>query len=117
MLYKGKAGKLLRELTRRAEESADRTERAADLPEESPRRILWEHTLHIERYREHMRYDKYRAKGWPIASGRVEAFAKHIGRRMKAASKRWKPVVGSEAMANLLATGALAPGGYPGRAS
>ena len=44
-----------------------------------------------------------RAKGWPIASGHVEAFAKHVGGRMKAASKRWKPVEGSEAMVTLLA--------------
>jgi hypothetical protein len=50
-----------------------------------------------------MRCDEYRAKGWPMASGHVEAFAKHVGGRMKAASKRWKPVEGSEAMVNLLA--------------
>ncbi len=109
MLYKGKARKVLKELIRRAEEFADRPGRAADLAEENPGRILWGHALYIERYCEHMRYDKYRAKGWPIASGHVEAFAKHIGGRMKAASKRWKPVVGSEAMVNLLAPGVSSP--------
>ena len=109
MLYKGQARKLLKELIRRAEEFADRPGRAADLAEENPGRILWGHALYIERYCEHMRYDKYRAKGWPIASGHVEAFAKHIGGRMKAASKRWKPVVGSEAMVNLLAPGVSSP--------
>lgn len=115
MLYKGQAKRLLTELIRRAEEFADRPERAADLPEESPGRILWEHAFYIERYREHMRYDKYRAKGWPIASGHVEAFAKHIGGRMKAASKRWKPVVGSEAMVNLLADQASGDGRWQRR--
>ena len=115
MLYKGQAGKLLRELIRRAEEFADRPERASDLPEESPGRILWEHALYIERYQYHMRYDEYRAKGWPIASGHVEAFAKHIGTRMKAASKRWKPVVGSEAMVNLLADQASQDGRWQRR--
>lgn len=103
MLYEGKLGKLLRELVRWAGEFAPRPEAASDLPEESPGRILWEHVLYIERYRQNMKYDEYRARGWPIASGHVEAFAKHVGGRMKAASKRWKPVEGSEAMVNLLA--------------
>ena len=115
ILYKGQVKKLLKELVRRAEEFADRPERAADLAEESPGRILWEHTLYIERYREHMKYDEYRAKGWPIASGHIEAFAKHIGVRMKAASKRWKPVVGSEAMVNLLADQASGDGRWQRR--
>jgi hypothetical protein len=115
MLYKGKARRLLKELIRRAEEFADRPERAADLAEETPGRILWEHALYIERYCEHMRYDKYRSEGWPIASGHVEAFAKHIGGRMKAASKRWKPVVGSEAMVNLLADQASGDGRWQNR--
>ena len=115
ILYKGQTRKLLKELVRRAEEHAPRPETASDLAEDSPGRILWEHVLYIERYREHMRYDVYRAKGWPIASGHVEAFAKHIGGRMKAASKRWKPVVGSEAMVNLLAGQASGDGRWQNR--
>ena len=115
MLYEGKLKKLLKELVRWAGEFAPRPERPSDLPEESAGRILWEHVLYIERYREHMRYDEYRANGWPIASGHVEAFAKHVGGRMKAASKRWKPVEGSEAMVNLLADQASGDGRWQRR--
>jgi len=103
LLYEGKLTKLLRELVRWAGKFAPRPGAASDLAEKTPGRVLWEHVLYVERYREHMRYDEYRAKGWPVASGHVEAFAKHVGGRMKAASKRWKPVEGSEAMVNLLA--------------
>jgi hypothetical protein len=103
LLYEGKLTKLLRELVRWAGKFAPRPGAASDLAEKTPGRVLWEHVLYVERYREHMRCDEYRAKGWPMASGHVEAFAKHVGGRMKAASKRWKPVEGSEAMVNLLA--------------
>jgi hypothetical protein len=115
MLYEGKLAKLLKELVRWAGEFAARPKAASDLPEESPGRVLWEHALYIERYREHMRYDECRANGWPIASGHVEAFAKHVGGRMKAASKRWKPVEGSEAMVNLLADQASGDGRWQKR--
>ncbi|MHC5059122.1 MAG: hypothetical protein ACYTKD_31090 [Planctomycetota bacterium] len=115
MLYEGKIKKLLKELVRWAEEFAPRPERASDLAEESPARVLWEHAFYVERYRAHMRYDEYRANGWPIASGHVEAFAKHVGGRMKAASKRWKPVEGSEAMVNLLADQASGDGRWQRR--
>ena len=115
MLYGGKLKKLLGELIRRAEEFSPRPEAASDLPEESPGRILWEHALYVERYRKHMKCDEYRANGWPIASGHVEAFAKHVGGRMKAASKRWKPVEGSEAMVNLPADQASQDGRWQRR--
>ena len=115
MLYKGRTGKLLKELVRWAGEFAPRPARASDLAEKSPGRILWEHVRYIERYRDHMRYDEYRAEGWPIASGHVEAFAKHVGGRMKAASKRWKPVEGSETMVNLLADQASQDGRWARR--
>ena len=115
MLYEGKLGKLLRELVRWAGEFAPRPEAASDLADKTPGRVMWEHVLYIERYREHMKYDEYRTKGWPIASGHVEAFAKHVGGRMKAASKRWKPVQGSEAMANLLADQASQDGRWQRR--
>ena len=76
--------------------------RPADLPEGSPGRLLWTHVFYIEKYREHMDYPAYRAKGWPIGSGHVESLAGQVGRRMKAASKRWTKH-GAEAMANLIA--------------
>lgn len=103
LLRNGQVGKILKELVAHAREHAARPDRPSDLPEDSPGRILWTHVFYIEKYRQHMDYPTYRANGWPIASGHVEAFAKRVGVRMKAANKRWKPVVGSEAMANLIA--------------
>lgn len=115
LLYKGEMDGLLRELAARAAEHAPRPEQASDLPEESPGRILWTHTMYIEERREHMDYPRYVAAGWPIASGHVEAMAKRIGTRMKAANKRWKPVVGSEAMVNLIASQASQDGRWDRR--
>jgi hypothetical protein len=103
LLYDGELGRLLGELAGRAEEHAPRPERASDLPQDSPGRILWTHVFYIEERRETMRYPEYRARGLPMGSGQAEATCRVIGNRMKAASKRWKPVVGSDAMANLIA--------------
>ena len=101
LLYGGKMDRLLRELAGRATEHAPRPEQPSDLPEESPGRILWTHTMYVEERRAHMDYPRYVAAGWPIASGQAEAWAKRIVVKIKAANKRWKPVIGSEAMVNL----------------
>ena len=99
LLYDGRTDELLGELASRAEEHAARPGRPSDLPEGAPGRILWTHVFYIEERRGTMRYPEYRAAGLPMGSGQVEAMCKVIGNRMKAASKRWKPVTGSEAMA------------------
>lgn len=115
LLYDGKSGELLKELTSRAEEQAPRPGRPSDLPEGTPGRILWAHVFYIEERRDTMRYPEYRAAGLPMGSGQVEAMCKVIGNRMKAASKRWKPVTGSEAMANLIAARASGDGRWERR--
>jgi hypothetical protein len=115
MLYEGKLDALLREIIARAEEHAERPEAAADLEEKSPGRILWQHIMYVERWREHMDYPTYVRNGWPIASGHVEALCKRVGIRMKAANKRWKPVTGSEPMANLIACRASEDGRWARR--
>ena len=102
LLYDGETSKLLRILRAHAHHHVDRPGRPADLPEGSPGRLLWTHVFYIEKYREHMDYPAYRAKGWPIGSGHVESLAGQVGRRMKAANKRWTKH-GAEAMANLIA--------------
>jgi len=89
LLYNGHMDKLLHELVARAEEHAVRPKRPADIEEASPGRILWTHIFYLETYRDHMDYPAYRALGWFIGSGHVEAACKMVGVRMKAANKRW----------------------------
>ncbi len=115
LLYDGHVEKLLRQLTSHAQEHASRPKKLTRLREGSPGRVLWTHVFYIEKYHEHMDYAYYRSRGWPIGSGHVEALAKQIGVRMKGASKRWTPVVGSEAMANLIADRASQDGRWEKR--
>ena len=109
LLYNGRMDILLREMAARAEEHAGRPEKAADLAEASPGRVLWTHIFYMETYRDHMHYPAYRALGWPIASGHVEAACKRVGVRMKAANKRWTRY-GAGAIAHLIAERACSDG-------
>jgi hypothetical protein len=102
LLFAGKIEKLLSELIERAKAFARRPKTPSQLPEESPARTLWTHIFYIETYREHMDYPRYRLRGWPIASGHVEAACKRIGNRMKGANKRWTRR-GAEAIAAVIA--------------
>lgn len=101
LLFKGHLDKLLRELTGHAEALAARPEKISTLPAESSERILWTHVQYLETYRKRMDYPRYRLRGWPIASGHVEATCKRIGNRMKGANKRWTHA-GAEAIATLI---------------
>jgi hypothetical protein len=115
LLYEGEIDTLLRQLIAHANEHASRPKKLRRLAEDSPGRILWTHIFYIEKYRDHMDYAYYRSRGWPISSGHVEALAKQIGVRMKGANKRWAPVHGSEAMANLVADRASQDGRWESR--
>jgi hypothetical protein len=115
LLYDGETDELLEELTTRAEEHAPRAGRPSDLRGGTPGRILWTHVFYIEGRRDTMKYPEYRAAGLPTGSGQVEAMCKVIGNRMKAASKRWKRVEGSEAMVNLIAARASQDGRWQKR--
>jgi hypothetical protein len=84
-----------------ASELAVRPPNVSDLPVGSAERIVWTHIQYIETYRAHMDYPRYRLKGWPIASGHVEATCKRIGNRMKGANKRWT-LEGAESIAALI---------------
>ena len=101
LLFNGQMDKLLCELTRYAERAASRPDNISTLPAESPERILWTHVQYLETYRAHMDYPRYRLRGWPIASGHVEATCKRIGNRMKGANKRWT-ANGAESIAALI---------------
>jgi hypothetical protein len=101
LLFNGQLDKLLRELSAHASILSPRPETVATLPAESAERILWTHIQYLETYRAHMDYPRYRLRGWPIASGHVEATCKRIGNRMKGANKRWMRS-GAESIAALI---------------
>jgi len=114
LLYAGKVEQLLNELSAFAKVLKRRPESLSNLPEESAARILWTHIFYIETYREHMDYPRYRLRGWPIASGHVEAACKRIGNRMKGANKRWTSD-GAEAIAAIIAARACGDGRWDKR--
>ncbi|HEY4078885.1 MAG TPA: hypothetical protein VGM26_18295, partial [Rhizomicrobium sp.] len=48
-----------------------------------PREILRQNLGYFEKHQAHMSYAEYRAKGWPIGSGNVEAGVKGFNKRVK----------------------------------
>lgn len=80
-LYVGKVQALVRELGRLRESRGDPP---PDCPNDDPRKLLADAHRYFERNVDRMRYDVYRAKGYPIGSGVVESSCRHIvGLRMK----------------------------------
>lgn len=56
---------------------------------ESARRVLWQNAGYFQKHREHMRYDAYRRRGWPIGSGPTEAGVKQFNKRVKGTEQFW----------------------------
>src|SRR5208337_2276127 len=56
-----------------------------------PRTILRRNLGYFQKHRDHMRYDQYRAKGWPIGSGNTEAGVKCFNKRVKGTDQFWTP--------------------------
>lgn len=56
---------------------------------ECPRRVLANGVAYFTRHKEHMRYPRYRARGWPIASGDTEAGVKQFNKRVKGTEQFW----------------------------
>lgn len=87
MLWDGKVDALIRELEKLAHRAG--APRDED-PEGSPRKILHRNAYsYFPNNREAMAYPAFRAKGWPIGSGVVEAAVKQFGIRMKSSEKFW----------------------------
>jgi hypothetical protein len=63
----------------------------ADDGETHPRTILRRNLGYFQKHREHMKYDQYRAKGWPIGSGNTEAGVKCFNKRVKGSDQFWSP--------------------------
>ena len=86
-LYGGKVGAVIEALKAMAEkvgrppEGADETDR---------RVVLWRNVGYFEENACRMKYDEYRARGIPIASGVVESACKHVvASRLKGPGMRW----------------------------
>jgi len=87
MLWDGEVAELIRDLEKL---SARLGMPRKDDPEGSPQRTLHQNaTSYFPNNKDAMDYPAYRAKGWPIGSGVVEAAVKQFGIRMKSSEKFW----------------------------
>lgn len=86
-LYAGRVASVIDALKAMAEGVGRPPEGAGDL---DPRVVLWRNVGYFEDNACRMRYDEYRAKGIPLASGVVESACKHVvGSRLKGPGMRW----------------------------
>jgi hypothetical protein len=69
---------------------------------EHPRRVIASNATYFERNAPYCNYPRYRANGWPIGSGHVEAGIKQFNKRMKGTDQFWQPS-GAEAMLSIRA--------------
>lgn len=60
-----------------------------DDPDDHPRRILARNVGYFQRHGHHMNYPAYRARGWPIGSGMIEAGVKQFNKRVKGTEQFW----------------------------
>jgi hypothetical protein len=58
-------------------------------PSQHPRRVLTRDVGYFQKHQLHMNYPTYRAKGWPIGSGVIEAGVKQFGKRVKGSEQFW----------------------------
>jgi hypothetical protein len=57
---------------------------------EHPRRVLHRNVGYFTGHQDHMDYPAYRARGWPIGSGVVEAGVKQFNKRIKGTERFWR---------------------------
>lgn len=87
MLWDSKLDTLIRDLDRLARQAGPL--RDSD-PEGSPRKVLHRNAYsYFPNNKDAMAYPDYRAKGWPLGSGAVEAAVKQFGVRLKSSEKFW----------------------------
>lgn len=90
-LYEGKVQEVILWMKRRADQLG--RVQAGDGPSH-PREVLRQNIGYFEKHQQHMRYDVYRSRGWPIGSGNVEAGVKGFNERVKGTDQFWsKPGV------------------------
>ena len=87
MLWDGKVDSLIGEFGRLARRAGDPRDND---PEGSPRKVLHRNAYsYFPNNKDAIAYPDYRANGWPIGSGVVEAAVKQFGIRMKSSEKFW----------------------------
>lgn len=86
LLYHGKVEQVLVWMKSEAERLGPAQE--TDGPTH-PREVLRQNLGYFEKYQPHMHYDEYRAQGWPIGSGNVEAGVKCFNKRVKGTDQFW----------------------------
>lgn len=89
LLWDGKAEGIIDKLTPHAEALAPRPKKLSELDSKPDAKELWTHVMYLEKYKDTMDYPTYRAKGWPVGSGSVEAACGQFGDRVKHARMRW----------------------------
>lgn len=100
LLWDGKVDEMLHRVKQQASPVEPvLPEHTAGASQQSLRRELG----YFEKHREHMHYDIYRRKGWPIGSGNTEAGVKTFNKRVKGTEQRWR-LPGVEAILALRAT-------------
>ncbi|MGC9259578.1 MAG: hypothetical protein ACP5I8_05780 [Phycisphaerae bacterium] len=92
LLWEGKVNELVNRMKQHE------TALSGERPKSTFRRELG----YFEKHQEHMHYDIYRRKGWPIGSGNTEAGVKTFNKRVKGTEQRWR-LPGAEAIVALRA--------------
>jgi hypothetical protein len=85
-LWNGQSQAILKELHKQAEKMGP--VQASD-GREHPRRVLHQNVGYFTAHRGQMDYPAYRARGWPIGSGAVEAGVKQFNKRVKGTEQFW----------------------------
>lgn len=85
-LWKGRTGEVIALLKTHSDRLGP--PRASDGPEH-PRRVLANNLGYFQAHAHQMDYPTYRAKGWPIGSGVVEAGVKLFNKRVKGTEQFW----------------------------
>jgi hypothetical protein len=86
LLYEGKVEQVIVRMKTEAQRlgPAQKTDGPAH-----PREVLRQNLGYFEKHKEFMHYDVYRARGWPIGSGNVEAGVKCFNKRVKGTEQFW----------------------------
>lgn len=85
-LYRGEVQAVIAQLEQQAKKAGP--VRSTDPPTHR-RRVLWQHLGYFQKHQQHMNYDQYRARGWPIGSGPTEAGVKGFNKRVKGTDQFW----------------------------
>jgi len=85
-LYEGRVEQVIATLQTHAERLGPPQEND---PVQHPRRVLAQDVGYFQKHQAHMDYPAYRARGWPIGSGVVEAGVKLFGKRVKGSDQFW----------------------------